>query len=130
MACVSYSNFGLILKKPPFLAELFKLLFPPWYRGTCLKSGHAVLGGLRAAPDVRYFRKKFSGAKGKRSPGAGMLPHSVRVFSAAMGLGGGKLWGLLKNRQLPNNIFTGRDEIGFKNNGLKIIEEGTGSHWD
>lgn len=129
MACVSYCNFGLILKKPPYLAELFKLLFPPWYRGTCLKSGHAVLGGLCADPDVRYLRKKFSGAKGKRSPGAAMLPRSVHVLSATMG--GGKLWGLLKNRQLPNNIFTGRGEIGFKNNGLKIIEEeGTGSHWD
>lgn len=125
MACVSYCNFGLILKKPPYLAEMFKLLFPPWCRGTCLKSGHAVLGGLRADPDVRYFRKKFSGAKGKSSPGAVMLRCSVTND------GGGKIWGLLKNRKLPNNIFTGRDEIGFKNNGLKIIEEeGTGSHWD
>jgi len=42
-ARICYCNFCLRLNRAPYSAELFKLLFPPWHRGTCLKSGRAVL---------------------------------------------------------------------------------------
>lgn len=53
-----------------------------------------------------------------------MLSHSLQAT-----MGDGKLRELLKNRKFPTNICTEREEIGFKNNDLKIMEEGiTGSH--
>lgn len=103
------------------MTELFKFLLPSWYRGTCLKPAHAVLGGFHTVTDLWYLQKKFSGAKGKTSPQAVI---SVHVLSAMVGE-------FLKNKKFPNNVFTERDKTGCRKNYLKIIkEEGSGSHWD
>lgn len=112
------------------MAELFKLPFPPWHRDTCLKLGHAVLVASAQPQMCGTFGKSSVEQKGKDSLGAVTLSHSTHVLSAMIGRGG-KLWEFLKTKKFPTNVFTERDEIGFKNNDLKIMKgEGTGSHQD